>query len=110
MSEDMAVAVGGLGFLMCASLFKMKWQHWVKLWESLTNFDTFGKPEDFDKIKYRCNLFSMMYSLYISGGMCVSQEHFGQVFNNTRILCDKINDLIAKSNINFLLEQIYQLQ
>ncbi|CAG9862687.1 unnamed protein product [Phyllotreta striolata] len=71
MSEDLAVTVGGMAFLLCALFFKLNWRNWAKFFHSITDFKTYGKPEDFDAVTIRCNFLSMMYSIYISGGMCV---------------------------------------
>ncbi|CAG9862686.1 unnamed protein product [Phyllotreta striolata] len=71
MTEDLAVAVGGLGFLLCATFFKIKWRKWAEFCQSITDFENYGRPGDFNKVKDRCNLLSLMYSFYISGGMCV---------------------------------------
>ncbi|CAH1108594.1 unnamed protein product [Psylliodes chrysocephalus] len=95
MSEDMAVAVGGLGFLMCASLFKMKWQHWVKLWESLTNFNTFavvmGMIGNQVVQKYKPLGAAIYLGGYVMSIFCLS--HAGQrVWDESMSISDAIYD------------------
>ncbi|XP_023017287.2 odorant receptor 4-like [Leptinotarsa decemlineata] len=52
-------------------LFKFHRKKWSRLFEDVTNIDTFGKPANFDKVKSQCIFLSKLYTIYCIIGTIV---------------------------------------
>ncbi|XP_074026907.1 uncharacterized protein [Leptinotarsa decemlineata] len=70
-SEDLSFIVGGLGMMITNILFKFHRKKWSRLFEDVTNIDTFGKPANFDKVKSQCIFLSKLYTIYCIIGTIV---------------------------------------
>ncbi|KAG5890283.1 hypothetical protein JTB14_031881 [Gonioctena quinquepunctata] len=70
-SEDLSISLGGLGMIVNSGLFKYHQKKWSNFFEDVTNFDVFGKPTEFDRVKDRGNLFSTLYMIYCTVGTII---------------------------------------